>query len=117
MAAIAARFKQLDPSGVGGTAFHDVEMSYWGAGYIEAARSAGIIDGYGDGTFKPNGHLTRAEAVKIINRLFERGPLHGIPQPSWSDVPATHWAYYEIEEASRDHRYVVLPEGGEQMTR
>jgi len=47
--------------------------------------------------------------VTIIYRLFERGPLYGITQPSWPDVPRSHWAFAEIEEASRDHRYTFLP--------
>ena len=115
MAAIAARYKQLDTSGFTGSRFRDVDATYWGAAYIEAAKAAGIIAGYEDGTYRPNGHLTRAEAVTIINRLFGRGPLHGVSRPSWSDVPASHWAFNEIEEASRDHDYEPLSGGGERL--
>jgi len=116
MAAIAARFKQLDTSGYVKSSFSDVEESYWAFASMEAAKAAGIIDGYTDGTFRPHGPLTRAEAVKIINRMFERGPLHGVTVPSWPDVPASHWAFAEIEEASRDHHYTVLSDGGEQVS-
>jgi hypothetical protein len=115
MAAIAARYKRLDTSGVVKPSFADVEESHWAFGFIEAAKAAGILSGYPDGTFRPQGQLTRAEAVTIINRLFERGPLHGVTQPSWPDVPASHWAFAEIEEASRDHQYTLLPGGGEKL--
>jgi hypothetical protein len=115
MAAIAARYKQLDTSGFTESSFSDVDAAYWGAAYIEAAKAAGILDGYGDGTYRPNGQLTRAEAVKIINRMFDRGPLYGVSRPSWSDVSATHWAFYEIEEASKDHIYEPLADGGERL--
>lgn len=115
MAAIAARYKQLDLSGFTASSFTDVGASFWAAAAIEAAKDAGILEGYEDGTYKPMRQLTRAEAVKIINRLFERGPLHGISQPSWPDVPTTHWAYHEIEEASQAHQYLPRPEGGERI--
>jgi len=115
MAAIAARYKELDTTGITASSFGDVEVGYWGTAAIEAAKAAGILDGYEDGTFKPFDQLTRAEAVKIVNRLFNRGPLHGLTQPSWPDVPTTHWAYEEIEEASQAHDYTNLPEGGENI--
>jgi len=92
-----------------------VQPSHWAAASIEAAAAAGILDGYGDGTFRPNKALTRAEAVKVINRMFGRGPLYGVSQPSWPDVPANHWAFREIEEASRDHHYTIRAGGGEQI--
>jgi len=116
MAAMAARFKRLETSGYAKPSFADVKESYWGFASIEAAREAGILSGYPDGTFRPHGHLTRAEAVTVINRLFERGPLYGITQPSWPDVPQSHWAFAEIEEASRDHQYTVLPDGREYVS-
>jgi uncharacterized repeat protein (TIGR02543 family) len=52
--------------------------------------------------------MTRAEIVKVLNRLFFRGPLTRLKTPSWKDVPTTHWAYYEIQEASRNHETIRL---------
>jgi len=62
------------------------------------------MNGYGDGMFRPNQTLTRAEAVTIINKLLGRGPLLGAKR-LWSDVPVNHWAYPHIQEASVDHAY------------
>jgi hypothetical protein len=47
--------------------------------------------------------LSRAEIIKVMNRLFVRGPLTQVKLKNWSDVPTSHWAYLEIQEASRDH--------------
>ena len=46
--------------------FPDVELNEWFATYISSAKEAGIVDGYPDGTFKPNQYITRVEALKIL---------------------------------------------------
>lgn len=57
--------------------------------------SLGIIDGYPDGTFKPENPVTRAEFAKLIVTSMGLGEaaklMAGVPTP-FSDVPATHWA-------------------------
>ncbi|KAI7266223.1 hypothetical protein KC345_g8238 [Hortaea werneckii] len=111
MAAIAARYKKLDTA-ASSAGFSDT-AAHWAAKEIAAVRAANIINGYEDGTYRPNGSLTRAEAVKIVNRLFGRGPLYGVTASSWPDVPLTHWASGEIEEASRNHNFTEHAGGGE----
>ncbi|PYE48894.1 S-layer family protein, partial [Paenibacillus barcinonensis] len=81
--------------------FNDVPADLWAADAIAYVQSAGLMTGYQDGTFKPEGRLTRAEAVKVLNVLFKRTPLTGAGAPSFSDVPATHWAYADIEAAAQ----------------
>lgn len=115
IASIAARYKNLDTSRFNQSSFLDVETGYWGLASIEALRQAGMIAGYEDGTYKPNKNVTRAEAVKIINRMFERGPLYGVTEPSWPDVPKNHWAFNEIEEASQEHAFLPRLEGEENL--
>ncbi len=115
IAAIASRYKKLDTAAVTSSGFKDTD-SHWAAKEIAAASKANIINGYGDGTYRPTGNLTRAEAVKVVNRLFGRGPLYGVTTPSWPDVPVTNWAYNEIEEASIDHTFTVRNEGGETLS-
>jgi hypothetical protein len=39
---------------------------------IVTAYSTGILSGYGDGTFKPKGVLTRAESASVIQRLIDK---------------------------------------------
>ncbi|MFK0525205.1 hypothetical protein ACINKY_23630 [Paenibacillus illinoisensis] len=45
--------------------------------------------------------MTRAEAVKVLNVLFKRTPAAGTGSQSFSDVPASHWAYADIEAAAK----------------
>lgn len=70
------------------SAFDDI-LSHWAKGYINAAASLTIVNGYEDGNFRPDENITRAEFAKIIAKLTEKD----IPQKSteFSDVE-THWA-------------------------
>ncbi|CAH1205914.1 hypothetical protein PAECIP111892_02801 [Paenibacillus auburnensis] len=108
MAILSARLKQLsfDDSSAAVSAISDVNK-HWAAGAIDAVKAAGIMTGFADGSFAPAKSLSRAEAVTVINRLFGRGPLSGVTRSSFSDVPVTHWAFADIEEASLNHKYTV----------
>ncbi|WP_204603745.1 S-layer homology domain-containing protein [Cohnella boryungensis] len=86
---------------------------HWAEQTIARVMKSGVMTGYPDGSFKPDQPLTRAEAVTILNRLLKRGPLHGVTEPSWPDVPKKHWAFGEIEEASKNHVFKPRAEGGE----
>ncbi|KAA8753466.1 S-layer homology domain-containing protein [Paenibacillus sp. UASWS1643] len=105
MATIAYRWMQQQASAttVNGTAvsFTDVSVDLWAADAIAYVQSAGLMVGYNNGTFKPDSKLTRAEAVKVLNLLFNRTPLTGEVTPTFSDVPTSHWAYAEIEAAAQ----------------
>lgn len=48
------------------THFTDVPKEYWASGYIELAWQLGIINGHGDGTFKPEQKLTNEQFVKML---------------------------------------------------
>ncbi|WP_379213267.1 S-layer homology domain-containing protein [Paenibacillus sp. GCM10012303] len=109
MATVIAR---LLPEEIAGSAgFTDIAGSWAQAG-IGKATAAGIVNGYEDGTFRPDSTLTRAEAVAMIDRLQGRGPLDGAPQ-QWPDVTQAHWAYGYIQEASMDHSYEKQQDGTE----
>ncbi|WP_339249206.1 S-layer homology domain-containing protein [Paenibacillus sp. FSL P2-0136] len=112
MAVIIARWKAL--SGTGEHRYNDA-AGHWAEKAIGQTNEAGYMEGMLDGSFQPNKALTRAEGVTVFNRILERGPLYGETVPVWSDVPMTHWAFHQIEEASRDHSYTSRPEGGETM--
>ena len=99
MASIVAR---LLPSGTTGQALTDVPedvRGHWAASAIGQALQAGILQGYPDGTFRPDSTLTRAEAVRVLNQLLAR-PTPDVSKSSWPDVPAKHWAIRDIESAS-----------------
>ena len=78
--------------------FNDVAPGAWYNGYVGAVQSAGIIQGYPDGSFGGEKTVTRAELVVIVNRAFKVTGRPGTVQ--FKDVPANHWAYKEIQKAA-----------------
>lgn len=51
---------------VGKTKFTDVSADHWASGYINVASQAGIINGDGNGLFRPGDEVTYEEAVKMV---------------------------------------------------
>jgi len=108
--AVVARFEKTEIAGTAATKFNDVDQTHWAVGYIASATEKGYISGYGDGSFKPENQITRAETVKIVNRMLDRSPdkkyIDGNSGVNgFTDVTAKHWAYYEIMEATYEHEY------------
>ena len=64
-AAIVARAFKLEDKPVT-TEFTDVPSTHWATGNIGAAYAAGIINGYGDGTFGPEDPIKEEQAVKMV---------------------------------------------------
>ena len=54
--------------------FPDVPTNAWFAGYVVKGQALGLIEGYHDGTFRPEQPITRAEAAKIIYLLMISNP-------------------------------------------
>jgi len=75
---------------------------HWANDSILKVLTDGIMKGYADHTFRPNGQLTRAEAVTALNRLTGRQPLYNVSNP-YTDLTNEHWAFGEIMEASTEH--------------
>ncbi|MDD1504433.1 S-layer homology domain-containing protein [Lysinibacillus sp. CNPSo 3705] len=116
MATVVANYKHLQIEEDVELTFNDTK-GHWAQWIIEANRIAGIINGRQDGSFAPDEHLTRAQAVVMMNRMFERGPLHGVTKPSFLDTQATHWAFNEIEEAANAHAYIINEDGEEHLSK
>ncbi|MCC8078323.1 MAG: S-layer homology domain-containing protein, partial [Oscillospiraceae bacterium] len=57
---------------------------------VDLLTTLGVITGYEDGTFGPDGTLTRAEACAIIARLLKNDDLTGTSD--FTDVSSDHWA-------------------------
>lgn len=87
--------------------FEDVKGHEFEAA-INEAFGHGYINGYPDGSFQPDGEITRAEAAKILNRVDERAVNQGglaevnFESP-FTDLKNDHWAYYELLEAALGH--------------
>lgn len=99
-AKMAAAYAEL--SGGTQSGFSDVPATHWAAPAIAALAEKGWINGYEDGTFRPDEGITRAQAVKILNALLGEKPdeaaldagLSGLK--TFPDVSGSHWAYYHI---------------------
>ncbi|GLC87751.1 NHL domain-containing protein [Lysinibacillus piscis] len=81
--------------------FKDVKGNYWAAEAIATVSAQGIMTGTSTTTFNPEGYLTRAQAVKVLNRLFERQVTAIEQTPLFTDVPSNHWAFDEIQAAAQ----------------
>lgn len=107
-AAIASRFEKLTE---GNKSFSDVPSSHWAAKYINFAATRGWVNGYADGTFRPNNSITRAEVAAVTCRLLERNAdqsyirSHLSELRAFTDVSESHWAYWYTIEAANGHDY------------
>lgn len=104
--------------GGGGTGSGDYEdtsrfsdiSGHWAEEHIRRAAGRGWVEGYGDGTFRPDQFITRAEAVTLVNRVLNRVPKkeeHLLDEmQTWTDnMNPDKWYYLAIQEASNSHDY------------
>ena len=107
--AIAMRFAQVDTSGA--DIFPDVNEDDWFYEMVVSAVNYGWVNGYADGTFRPNATITRAEVAAIVNRMLGRSAdeayvdAHSDELTQFTDVSPYYWAYYNIMEAANPHEY------------
>ena len=118
-AAIAARFDKSSTSQSAN--FSDIH-GHWAEQEIGKAAANGWVNGYNDGTFKPNQNITRAEAMALINRVLNRAPettddLHR-DMIKWADALKTDaWYYLDVQEATNSHDYNRKTNGCETWTK
>ncbi|WP_417181723.1 S-layer homology domain-containing protein, partial [Agathobaculum sp.] len=105
-AALAARFQNLKYTS--GKVFSDVEKGHWAYSYINAASEAGWIQGYPDGTFRPNKEITRTETVTLVNNMINRAVTReklkelNVKNP-YNDLAESFWGYTDLMEATVSH--------------
>ncbi|MBR7142947.1 MAG: family 10 glycosylhydrolase [Clostridia bacterium] len=76
--------------------FTDVEQQAWYADRVGFLAQFGVLQGYPDGTFRPDAAMTRAEFVTMIASFgYEEAP-----KASFSDLKETHWAAKYIYNAA-----------------
>lgn len=115
-AEFAQLIKGIDNPNMAELPFTDV-AGHWGLDAISQAYANKRIAGYPDNTFKPNNDITRAEAVTILNSLFDRGineaGLANVRKDivEFKDLDRSHWAYYQIIEASNTHEFYRAKDG------
>lgn len=107
LATIIARFAKLD---INTKTFSDIN-GHWAQKNIELAAGNGWINGYEDGTFRPNNNITRAETFAMINRVLDRQTesvsdlLPTSEMNMWSDnLNENAWYYKDVQEATNYHK-------------
>lgn len=84
-----------------GETYRDVAVTHWAAKEINRISAIGIMVGSGNGEFRPEEKLTRAQAVKVLNRIFNRPIPTEDTEQIFKDIPKEHWAYFEIQAAAK----------------
>lgn len=108
LAAMLAKFSETTGAA---NYFNDVSAKYWAANAIAICAKLGWINGYPDGTFRPDRNVTRAELMAMINRATGRAPksadafLTGMK--TWVDNTSDKWYYLDVQEATNSHSYTV----------
>ena len=108
---IAMRFANLDVEGV--NIFSDVSEDAWYYDYVVGSVKYGWINGYPDGTFRPDSTITRAEVTAITNRMLGRAADEDYVDANadilreFTDLDTSLWAYYDIVEATNSHEYTT----------
>ena len=108
------RFGQVAAARVSVTSFLDVPADHWAVDEIEAAKAAHLLKGYADSTYHPERSVTRDQMAVYLARALAGGDEavpDGPSQPTFSDVPASHWAFRQIEYAHSRDVVEGYPEG------
>ena len=108
LAAMLAQFADIKSAA---NSFNDVSVRHWASDEIAVCAKMGWINGYPDGSFRPDATITRAEMMAMINRALDRTPksvsdlLSGMK--TWSDNANTGaWYYLDVQEATNSHTYM-----------
>lgn len=82
---------------------------HWAEANINLAYALELINGYPDGTFRPDQKITRAEAMAIVNRVLKRAPEkdHLLKDMiEWPDnLNTAAWYYADVQEATNSHKF------------
>lgn len=84
---------------------------HWAQDAIDKVFGKKVVQGYPDGSFKPDNELTRAEAVTILNAVFGRTTTYSsintvsnrTQLKEFLDVSSSDWFYYQVLDASNAH--------------
>ncbi|WP_159882083.1 chitobiase/beta-hexosaminidase C-terminal domain-containing protein [Paenibacillus puerhi] len=96
--AMMSRVLKLDVRAQGETFLTDV-AGHWSEWYVNAFTKAGYVDGFPDGSFKPDSEISRAQAIVVINRIIWAKKKESPAR--FSDLTPEHWAFEDIMAAAK----------------
>lgn len=90
--------------------FTDVHPDFWAVEPVEYGATAGIVEGFPDGTFHPNTVLSRAEMAAMLVRTTKEEIKTVLETKIFPDLPSSHWAARYIDAASEMGLVVGYPD-------
>lgn len=88
--------------------FPDVK-GHWAQSYIEKWTDKGVINGYPDGTFRPDQQITRAEVTKILALAYEMDT--DVEKTNFTDVSSEAWYYIYAQACAANKVVNGYPDG------
>lgn len=89
--------------------FSDIDANYWAYESVEKLVESGVISGYPDGTFIPEGYITRAELVKVVNLIYSFKEKE--ESTDLTDIKKDDWFYENVLIAQASGYIDGYPDG------
>jgi len=89
--------------------YKDVPIRHWAYQSILRASTAGIVQGYPDGTFRPDNYVTRVEMAQMLGNAMKLSPLN--ENPGFKDISADYWAAGMLAALKRNRILTGYPDG------
>ena len=85
-------------------------QGHWAQSCIQSLAQRNIVNGYPDGSFRPNASVTRAEYATLVGSAFPNAPRNQSAR-SFQDVRSDYWAYNAIRTATQTGFLSGYPDG------
>ncbi|MEH2177083.1 S-layer homology domain-containing protein [Nostoc sp.] len=89
-------YRQVGMSRTLQVGFSDISTDYWAKDFIAELASMEILEGFPDGTFRPDAPVTRAQFAAMLRKAFSKGKIRRAI--AFKDVSTQYWAYNAISE-------------------
>ncbi|QQR55346.1 S-layer homology domain-containing protein [Candidatus Peregrinibacteria bacterium] len=85
--------------------YSDVSSSHWAYEYVTYATASGIVDGYSNGTFKPDAYISRAEALVLLLRAADQDDNGRVDEDeiNFWDVDEDDWFAWAVVLADEEN--------------
>ncbi len=91
--------------------YPDLDETHWAYEDIMILTEAGLLQGYEDGTIRPQREISRAEVMTVVNKILGRCPdesyVKGLGFNPFNDLDKNAWHYVTVLEATITHDYYL----------
>ncbi|MBD2388530.1 S-layer homology domain-containing protein [Cylindrospermum sp. FACHB-282] len=93
---LLSSYRQVGVSKGVQVAFSDVSQDYWAKDFIGELAAMEVIEGFPDGTFRPDAPVTRAQFSALLRKAYSKNKVR--QAIAFRDVSSQNWAYNAIRE-------------------